>query len=582
MPGALGFPRALRPRPKDDRKGRGVDGMKIDVIHVPQEDIEKALGAAKDVLPAEVFEKIDNVMRAYSTLVQVLEGKNVSIRRLRRMLFGSSSEKRRKAPASQKKPEGVGDENTEANGGGAKAKPSGPPPPGHGRNGQDAYPNAKTERVSHPTLKPDEPCPGCLKGTVYEQRGRPGILVRVTGRPPLAARVYHLQKLRCNLCGEIFKARPPKGVGSRKYDETAASMIALFKYGGGFPWTRLHKLQGAVGVPLPSSTQWEIVRDAARKLQPAYEELKRQAAQGKLIHNDDTTMKILDFMGKRRKAHLHGRSKGTGDRDRRDGEDINSDRTGIFTSGIVSRVKGRQITLFFTGRRHAGENLNELLSKRDPKLGPPIQMCDALSRNLPKNFKTVLANCLAHGRRKFVELEEIFPHECERVLGLLAEVYKNDATAKKRKMTDAGRLRFHRDKSTPLMEKLHAWMNDQIAQKKVEPNSGIGEAIGYMLKRWKNLTLFLRKAGAPLDNNICERALKKAILHRKNSLFYKTENGARAGDLFMSLIHTCNLNDVDPFKYLTQIQLHTEEVRENPKKWMPWNYRKALPRGRSP
>ncbi|MFH1438071.1 MAG: IS66 family transposase [Pseudomonadota bacterium] len=535
---------------------------------------------AKDVLPADVFNRIDNVMRAYSTLLKVLEGKNVSIRRLRRMLFGPRCEKSREVLASREQSEGEGNENTQAHGRSGKAKPSGPPPPGHGRNGQDAYRGAEKELVAHHALKPGDLCRGCLKGKVYEQRERPGILVNVTGRPPLSARVYHLQKLRCNLCLEIFEARPPAGVVRRKYDETAASMIAIFKYGGGFPWSRLHKLQDAVGVPLPPSTQWEVVRDACKGLLPAYEELERQAAQGKLLHNDDTTMRILAWMGKRREASLRDRSKAAADGG--DGEVPNPDRTGTFTSGILSRVSGRQIALFFTGVRHAGENLKYLLDKRDRGMRPPIQMCDALSRNIPKNFKTILANCLAHGRRQFVELAENFPRECEHVLGILAKVYKNDAIAEKRKMTDAERLRFHQAKSAPLMEKLHTWMQAQIAEKKVEPNSGLGEAIGYMLKHWGKLTLFLKKAGAPLDNNICERALKKVILHRKNSLFYKTDNGARVGDVYMSLIHTCDLAGADPFDYLTQLQRHADEVRTRPELWMPWNYRKAVTRGRSP
>jgi transposase len=82
----------------------------------------------------------------------------------------------------------------------------------------------------------------------------------------------------------------------------------------------------------------------------------------------------------------------------------------------------------------------------------------------------------------------------------------------------------------------------------------------------------------PLDNNIVERALKKAILHRKNSLFYKTRKGAQMGDLFMSLIHTCELNDVNAFDYLTELLRHTEELKRDPSEWMPWNYRETLSR----
>jgi len=102
------------------------------------------------------------------------------------------------------------------------------------------------------------------------------------------------------------------------------------------------------------------------------------------------------------------------------------------------------------------------------------------------------------------------------------------------------------------MNDLQQWFEAQLNERKVEPNSGLGKAIGYMLRHWQALTLFLREPGAPLDNNLVERALKKAILHRKNSLFYKTLNGADVGDLYMTLIHTCELNDVIPFEYLTE------------------------------
>ena len=119
----------------------------------------------------------------------------------------------------------------------------------------------------------------------------------------------------------------------------------------------------------------------------------------------------------------------------------------------------------------------------------------------------------------------------------------------------------------------HCRLARQLEEKRTEPNSALGGAIGYMLKHWDPLTLFLRQAGAPLDNNVCERALKKAILHRKNALFYKTRNGARVGDLFMSLIYTCQLNEANPFDYLTELQRHAEAVAACPERWMPWNYR---------
>jgi hypothetical protein len=160
------------------------------------------------------------------------------------------------------------------------------------------------------------------------------------------------------------------------------------------------------------------------------------------------------------------------------------------------------------------------------------------------------------------------------VLETLGKVYLADAQTRERQLSPESRLLFHREHSAPLMNELHAWMEAQFVEHKTEPNSGLGKAISYLLRHWRKLTLFLRQAGAPLDNNIAERTLKKAILHRKNALFYKTMNGARVGDLFMSLIHTCELNQVNPFDYLTELLRHPAELAVRPAEWMPWNYRR--------
>ena len=116
-----------------------------------------------------------------------------------------------------------------------------------------------------------------------------------------------------------------------------------------------------------------------------------------------------------------------------------------------------------------------------------------------------------------------------------------------------------------------------IRNGQVEPNSGLGQALKYLKKHWRPLTLFLRDGKAPLDNNICERAIKKAVLNRKNAMFYRTLNGAQVGDLFMSLVHTCELNRVDPFDYLKTLGLQdAKELQERAASWMPWNYKASL------
>lgn len=252
------------------------------------------------------------------------------------------------------------------------------------------------------------------------------------------------------------------------------------------------------------------------------------------------------------------------------------DRTGTFTSAILSIKDEKQIALFYTGEKHAGENMADLLGQRGKDISPPIQMCDALSRNSPKNFLVLLANCLSHARRKFVEIVWNFPQPCRDVLEMLKEVYINDDIAKKQAMSDQERLRFHQGKSGPWMKKVKTYLQQLLDEKKVEPNSSMGQAASYMLNHWEPLTLFLKVPGAPLDNNICERAIKKVIQHRKNSLFYKTEFGAVIGDMFMSIIHTCCLNGVNPFDYLTQLQIHSSKLFKSAGDWMPWNYKATL------
>jgi transposase len=503
------------------------------------------------------YEIIKAMAETIHLLSQAVDEKATSIRRLLRMLFGASTEKLENVIKNKDKNEsGSAWPNASGQNPADKKNKLDQQPKGHGRNAASDYTGANQIKVSHETLKPGDDCPACLKGKVYDM-SVPAVIVRITGKAPLHATVYQMQKLRCNLCGEIFKADTPAGVGEEKYDEASGAMIALLKYGSGMPFNRLEHLQGSLGVPLPASTQWEIVEQVADRIYPVYEELKRQAAQGDIIYNDDTTMKILALMQ---------------NNDNIDDQD-QSERKGIFTTGILSTINDQKIALFFTGRKHAGENMGDLLEQRKSDHDPPIQMCDALSRNAPKEFKTLLANCLAHGRRRFVEVAWNFPEQCRYVLETLKKVYKNDKIAKDQNMTAEQRLRFHQSNSGPFMEDLESWLNEQLDQNKAEPNSGLGQAISYMLNHWQSLTLFLRVPNAPLDNNLCERALKKAILHRKNALFYKTEHGAYIGDLFMSLIHTCNLAAINPFDYLVALQKHSSELFKHAEKWLPWNYK---------
>lgn len=555
--------------------------------------LDDVLQRAARTLPEEDYAILKAVAESYAYLTDLVGDKQTSIRRLRKLLFGAKTEKtavvlgQAKAPPSPVSPtEAVPDASTPPNAAtvaetaASDAADDEATAQGHGRNGAAAYTGAESIEVPHESLRAGDPCPQCDEGIVYETT-RPGVLVRLVGQPPIGATVYYLQKLRCGLCGALFTAAPPAGVGEAPRDATVGSMIALLKYGAGTPFHRAEKLQASLGIPLPASTQWDIVHDQAQRVEPVFEEFLNQAAQGDVVFNDDTTVKILEARGAQaalaeEMAAVEATSMSATEAAERSTKPAKPERTGTYTSGIVATRNGQRIALFFSGRQHAGENLKDVLSRREAELAAPIQMCDALSRNLPGELQTILANCLAHGRRKFVEVADLFPGECRHVLEALKVIYHNDAVARKRALSPEERLRFHQEQSGPTMEELQAWLAEQFAQRRVEPNSVLGKAIRYLLKHWKEFTLFLRVAGAPLDNNLCERALKKAILHRKNALFYKTFRGARVGDIFMSLIHTCELCEANPFDYLTELDRHAADLALRPQDWMPWNYRETL------
>jgi hypothetical protein len=521
-----------------------------------------------EALPADEHATLKAAVDTLARLTEELETTTTTLERVRRLIFGPRTET---TDTILGKDQDTGQTDTPSpdpatNPGATSAgePPGKPPRRGHGRNGVDQYPRAPRIPVTHATLKQGDPCPelGCT-GRVYVQRQEPAVLVRVTGVAPLQAQVYTLERLRCGLCGTVFTAEAPPGVGASKYDETAAAMIGLLKYGCGLPFHRIQRLEQALAIPLPATTQWDVVAAIAPRLVPAVEELAQQAAQGTVLYNDDTPMRILKFTAEARAEALPPGAK--------------AERTGVFTSGVVAETVNGPIALFKTGPCHAGEHLAEILDQRQDPV-PPIQMSDALARNTPGDHPTQAASCIPHGRRKFVEIHDAFPDEVAFVLETLRPVFHTEQQAQQQGLDPPARLLLHQQESGPRMQALHDWMATQLETHAVEPNSGLGQAIRYLQNHWDKLTLFLRVPGAPLSNNLCERALKKAILHRKNSLFYRTLNGAKVGDLFMSLIHTAELHQVEPFDYLVALLRHAAAVALDPPAWMPWNYTTALAR----
>ena len=541
-------------------------------------------------LPAAVAGRVTQIIRMYFWVVFALQEAKLSVKRLRNLLFGSSAQPKDR-PASEveatsseapRQAAGAKEAATveevapylettgcEAGSGAseseAKPKPKGGHRAGTGRLGADAYVGAERTECRHEDLAVGQRCPVCGQGTLYELP--PGVEIRIDGQALLSALRYELQKLRCSACGQIFTASLPHEAGEEKYSPRARAVLVVGRYYLGLPLYRIEGYQAMLGVPIPDATQWDQIERVADCCYVVFQHLEGLAAQGELIHQDDTSVRIVTLIKENQQIRAQAAAQGFS---------RPQERTGMFTTALVVKWGERTICLYYSGRSHAGENLQALLEQRQANLGKPLVMSDALSRNAADDDQLIRCHCLAHGRRQFSDLEDVFPQECRVVIEALKQVFDHDTEARDQQMSPEARLAYHQAYSQPLMDDLKAWLDRQVEGRLVEPNSSLGQAIAYMQTHWETLTRFLSVAGAPLDNNLVERALKLFIRQRKNSLFYQTEYSAYIASMLTSLIATGLYAGVNVLDYLVALQEHRAEVFADPAAWLPWSYQASL------
>ncbi|MBV9225336.1 MAG: IS66 family transposase [Acidobacteriaceae bacterium] len=424
--------------------------------------------------------------------------------------------------------------------------------PGHGRRSVNDYPGAQRVSCHDPLRQPGDRC--ACGGRLYPTR-TPAVFLRFTGQPLVGATCYEQTVLRCSTCQQRFPAPLPEGVPAEKYDATADVAVVMAKYAAGLPFHRLAQMQESYGVPLPPSVQWERVEAVADALLPVYLYLRTLAAQAGVLIGDDTCVQILSCYQENQQRAVNGQ------------------RHGLHTTGIVAQSPDKtqlSIVLYVSGRQHAGENVGELLELRPAEQNPPLQVGDALAANWSHSSPVITVKCLAHARRQFTDIEDMFPEECGHVREEFATVYHYDSQTVG--MTPEQRRAHHQLYSAPVLERLQSWIKIQFEQRRVEPNSALGKALAYLQRHWEGLTQFLRFGNAPLDTSAVERALKRVVLHRKNALFFRTEQGSAVGDLLMSVIETCRANGIRAADYLMQVMRNARAVRDNPAQWLPWNY----------
>src|SRR5574341_2122331 len=331
---------------------------------------------------------LERLLRMVLTLVRVLQQKNASLKRLKRLIFGPGSDKRAATGSGEQDKGGnnaadspVDSDQQPGSQTGSETSPSSsdqkPKRRGHGRMPASAYTGAQVVVCPHPNLKVGDDCPDpYCRGHLYPVIP-PAIFIQLTGQPLVGATRYEQEVLRCSTCQERFTAPLPAGVAPEKYDATCDVSLAIAKYGAGLPWYRLERMQEVFGVPLPESVQFERCEAVADAALPVFLHLQGLAADGEVIYSDDTRVKILPCL--------------------KENDDLEEDeRRATNTTGMVVEVGGRKIALYTNGRRHTGENLDELLKRRSADLEKPIQMSDALAANWSGAAETIEAKCLAH------------------------------------------------------------------------------------------------------------------------------------------------------------------------------------------
>jgi len=539
---------------------------------------------------------ITRLLRTLLYLVGKLQEKKITLLRLKEMVFGKKSEKMKREEGEKGEPKdrpesgapegGKGDESqtpkNEKLEGAEGEKPR--RKPGHGRHPASDYPGARKVHCRHEQLVSGSPCPmrDC-RGKVYRE-ARPHQFIQFVGQPAIQATQYEQEVVRCRECGAVYEAPLPEGISPKKWDETADATIVIERHAKYTPSYRTARMQEMCGVPLPESVQSERCREVADALEPIYEQMKQEAANGKVFRIDDTPVRIMELVkeNKEKEREKKEEEKKEAEKKEEGKEKVKEkkgkrkkkkkeERVGIRTSGVVVELhSGAKVALYFNGRQHAGENIEEIYRLRDPGLGLPLQMSDALACNLCGERERIVCKCLVHARRKFVEIRRMYPEACDYVLKQIGEIYRNEKQTAG--MSDEERLAYHQKHSGPVMAELKQWMDEQMAEKKVEPNSSLGKAMEYFRSHYEGLSAYLRYAGAPLDNNVCEQVLKPAVIIRKNSYGYKTNRGAKTAAIIQSVIQTCRLNGINVWTYLVSVLRRSAEVRRKPQAFLPWNY----------
>ncbi len=484
------------------------------------------------------------------TLQEKMESDDVTLHKLRKLLGMVQQSERRSAPLDQSNNKKGSKNNQKSNEN--KKNKSTPKPP----------------RLVHHAITDHERggvCSACEKGKLY--KFEPGVLLRVTGHARFEAEKHIVERLRCNACLKVYQASLPDSVledgdANQMYGYSARTLMAIDKFFSGLPYHHQANLADIFGHSVGASTIFDQCEQTANAVMPVFYELKRQAATAYQFLMDDTRNRILE-----QKPELRDKPNGKG----------KVIRTGVYSSGLIAQLSdGHEVVLFETSLGHAGEHLSSILKLRPPELPLPLTMSDALSSNSVTTLHVKSAFCNAHARRHFFDIQSRHPAEIDWLLETYACIWKAEDTVKNNHLNPEQRLAYHQQHSLPAMQAIREWAINTVEKEDFEEYSALGKAVQYFLKHYDRLILFCVEPNALIDNNRMEEKLKIVIRGRKTAHFYKTVNGAGVSNVLTSLIATTYGADENVYDYLVALQKHQQQIKDSPKAWLPWNYKKTL------
>jgi transposase len=419
------------------------------------------------------------------------------------------------------------------------------------------------KKIVHKLDLSDLKCPGCHKN-MHKAHSKSVTVIRLVG---LTEENHQIETCRCLTCGTSGEAQnsvsAEKLIGQFTLD-CAAVMCAL-RYGNGMPSFRLEEVTACMGYRIPDSTQWDLFQNCASELNGFFVYLRTTAQTAGVVQMDDTSVRINELT---QQFKLQ-----------KDGTLVGTERTGVHTTGYIAKFDAGKICLFASGLHHAGE-IFEQLNKARTTEEQVILMVDAAPSNTCKiknmDVEVVQANCNSHAVRKFKELETnaVYEEHVSQILELYRAAFSTErALADK---SPAEKLAMHKQHSLPKLLAIKEKIQKDFEERIIEPNSPLGAAYKYYLNHFEKLTAFCRHEGAPLCNNECERLLKRAIRHRKNSLFFKNLVGAAVGDIHMTILLTAKENGLNPVQYMTALLQFEKERNAQPEDFLPWNFPATL------